>query len=302
VAAVPSADSAGLFISLYHGLFARQGLRVRFVPAVSSESVIDEQALGLPARAPVAISCGNYVSYIQAQQAWDAGARPTAGRPAVAADLELFAEGSVMAPAVQGLYTLPGSPVTSLAGLQGRTVGVNAPGNILYLLVASALAGDGVPASRVRFRYVPLPDMAAALRAGRVDAAVLPEPFAAEAAESLGVLLLADLDQGAMTSFPVQGCAAARQWAAAHPAVLAAFRRAFEDGQRIADTSRPAVEAALEKLPRPLGVSKVTAAMMALPAYPVGPVDKVRIQRVADVMRQFLRFPRFDVGPMLGGS
>src|SRR6266567_9174165 len=91
VAAVPSADSAGLFIALYDGLFARQGLRVRFVPAVSSETVIDEQALGLPARAPVAISCGNYVSYIQAQQAWDAGARPAAGRPGVAADLELFA-------------------------------------------------------------------------------------------------------------------------------------------------------------------------------------------------------------------
>jgi len=303
VAAVPSADSAGLFIALYDGLFARQGLRVRFVPAVSSETVINEQALNLPARAPVEISCGNYVSYIQAQQAWDEGRRPGAGRPpAVAADLDLFAEGSVMAPSVQGLYVLPGSPVRSLAALQGGTIGVNAPGNILYLLAASAPTEHGVPVSRVRFRYIPLPAMAAALRAGRVSAAVLPEPFGTAAGESLGVVLVADLDQGAMTSFPVQGCAATRQWAAAHPGTLAAFRRAFEAGQRIADTSRPAVEAAMERLPAPLGVSKVTAAMMALPVYPVGPVDQVRIQRVADVMRQFLGFPPFTVGPMLAGT
>ncbi len=302
VAAVPSADSAGLFIALYDGLFTRHGLRVRFVPAVSSETVINEQALNLPATAPVEISCGNYVSYIQAQQAWDAGRRPSARRPsAVAADLYLFAEGSVMAPSVQGLYVLPRSPVTSLAGLQGRTVGVNAPGNVLYLLVASALAEHGVPVSRVRFRYIPLPAMAAALRAGRVSAAVLPEPFATQAGEALGVSLVADLDQGAMTSFPVQGCAATRQWAVAHPGTLAAFRRAFEAGQRIADASRPAVEAAMEELPAPLGVSRVTAAMMALPGYPVGPVDRVRIQRVADVMRQFLGFPPFSVGPMVAG-
>jgi hypothetical protein len=39
-----------------------------------------------------------------------------------------------------------------------------------------------------------------------------------------------------------------------------------------------------------------------LPAYPVGPVDQARLQRVADVMRQFFGFPAFSVAPMLGGS
>jgi hypothetical protein len=36
-------------------------------------------------------------------------------------------------------------------------------------------------------------------------------------------------------------------------------------------------------------------------SYPVGPVDTVRVQRVADVMREFLGFPAFDVGSMIGG-
>jgi NitT/TauT family transport system substrate-binding protein len=113
--------------------------------------------------------------------------------------------------------------------------------------------------------------------------------------------VLADMDAGATAAFPVQGCAVTRQWAGLHPATLAAFRAAFEQGQAIADTNRSAVEAALEALPAPLGLSRLTAAVMALDNYPVGAVDQVRIQRVADVMRQFLGFPVFDVGSMITG-
>jgi hypothetical protein len=46
---------------------------------------------------------------------------------------------------------------------------------------------------------------------------------------------------------------------------------------------------------------------MALDSYPVstgpvGSVDKIRLQRVVDVMRQFLGFGKFDIGSMLVGS
>jgi NitT/TauT family transport system substrate-binding protein len=301
VAVVPAADSAGFFVALHQGLFTARGLHVTFIPAVSSETVINTQALDQPLDR-VDISCGNYVSYIQAQQNWDQGKRSTsASDPLVAADLDIFAEGSVMEPGAQGLYVMPGSPIRTLAGLEGKTVGVNAPGNILYLLTASVLADHGLSVPGVRFAYYPLPNMAAMLKAGKIAAAVLPEPFASEAEQSLGVTLLADLDQGATAAFPVQGCAVTRQWAAQHPLTLAAFRGAFEQGQEIADTDRAAVEQAMEALPAPLGLTRMTAAVMALDSYPVGPVDPVRIQRVADVMRQFLGFPEFDVRSMIGG-
>jgi len=60
-------------------------------------------------------------------------------------------------------------------------------------------------------------------------------------------------------------------------------------------------------MPAPFGVSAETAAVMALDSYPVstGPVgslDKIRLQRVVDVMRQFLGFGDFDTGSMLMGS
>jgi NitT/TauT family transport system substrate-binding protein len=301
VAVVPAADSAGFFVALHEGLFAAHGLHVTFIPAVSSETVINAQALDEP-KDRIDVSCGNYVSYIQAQENYNQGKRSSSpGDPMVAADLDVFAEGSVMEPGAQGLYVLPGSRIRTLAGLAGKTIGVNAPGNILYLLAASVLSDNAVNVSGVHFAYYPLPQMAAMLRAGKISAAVLPEPFASEAQQSLGVSLLADLDQAATAAFPVQGCAVTRQWAALHPATLTAFRAAFEQGQEIADTDRTAVEQAMQALPAPLGLSPATSAVMALDSYPVGPVDAVRVQRVADVMRQFLGFPAFDVGSIVGG-
>lgn len=309
VAVVPAADSAGFFVALHQGLFTAHGLHVTFKPAVSSATVINAQAASqAPGNAPgdspgrVDISCGNYVSYLQAQENYDEGQRSSSAADAmVAANLDIFAEGSVMKPNAQGLYVLPSSHIRSLADLRGKVVGVNAPGNILYLLTASVLSDHGLRVSAAHFAYYPLPEMAAMLKAGKVDAAVLPEPFASQAEQSMGVSLLADLDQGATAAFPVQGCAVTRQWAAQHPKTLAAFRAAFEQGQQIADTSRSAVERAMEALPKPLAITPVTAAVMALDSYPVGPVDAVRIQRVADVMRQFLGFPDFNAKSMIGG-
>jgi len=301
VAVVPAADSAGFFVALHEGLFAARGLHVTFIPAISSETVINAQALDEPSDR-IDISCGNYVSYIQAQENYDLGKRAASTTDSmVAADLDIFAEGSVMQPGAQGLYVMPGSPVRTLADLVGKTIGVNAPGNILYLLAASVLTDSGVNASQVRFAYYPLPEMAAMLKAGKIAAAVLPEPFASQAEQSMGVTVLADLDVGATSAFPVQGCAVTRQWAALHPGALTAFRAAFEQGQEIADTSRIAVEQAMEALPKPLGLTQETAAVIALDNYPVGPVDPVRVQRVADVMRQFLGFPLFNVRSMISG-
>ena len=297
VAVVPAVDSAGFFVALHQGLFAAHGLHVTFIPAVSSETVINAQALN-----QIDVSCGNYVSYIEAQENYNQGKRSSsASSGTVAANLDIFAEGSVMETGAQGLYVMPGSRVRALADLEGKVIGVNAPGNILYLLAASVLADNGLSVSGVHFAYYPLPEMSAMLKAGKIAAAVLPEPFASQAEQSMGVTLLADLDQGATVAFPVQGCAVTRQWAAQHPMELAAFRAAFEQGQEIADTNRAAVEQAMEALPKGLEVSKTTAAVMALDSYPVGPVDAVRIQRVADEMRQFLGFPDFNARSMIGG-
>ena len=46
MAVVPAAGSAGFFVALHEGLFAARGLHVKFMPAISSETVINAQAPG----------------------------------------------------------------------------------------------------------------------------------------------------------------------------------------------------------------------------------------------------------------
>ena len=286
VAVVPAVDSAGFFVALHEGLFARAGLTIRYTPAISSDTVIDQQVAGT-----YDITAGNYVSYIQH----------------VADDhqpLQIIAEGSLMETGSQAIYTMPDSKIKSLAQLKGHVLGINAPGNINYLLAAAVLTQNGVTLTRVRFpaKPIPFPLMAGELAAGKIDAAAMPEPFATAAEEQYGAVELADLNQGAAENFPILGYVATTTWVRQHPNTLRAFLAALEQGQEISDTSRSAVEQAMETINGPQNgqVPPIVAAVMALDSYPIG-VDRIRLQRVPDVMFQFgLLRSRLDIAQMLG--
>src|SRR6185312_12127057 len=104
------------------------------------------------------ITAGNAVSYVQDQVAHRS-------------DLEIVAEGSLMQPDNQALYTMPGSPVTTIADLKGRRIGVT-------LLNSSVLQEHGMSVRDVHFVPVPFPALGLALKRHVVDVAWLPEPTA----------------------------------------------------------------------------------------------------------------------------
>ena len=285
VAAVPAVDSAGFFVALHAGLFAKQGLKVNYTPAVSSDVVIGQQLAG-----KFDITGGNYVSYIQH---YVDDHQP----------LEVIAEGSVMQPGTQAIYTMPGSKIKTLTELKGHVLGINAPLNINYLLAASVLTQNGIKLTQVHFPSapIPFPKMAAELAAGKIDAAAMPEPFATAAEQQYGAVELSDLNQGATEQFPIQGYIVTKSWAQQNPGTLRAFITALAQGQELADTSRSSVEQAMEGLSGPQNgeIPPLVASVMAVNIYPTA-IDKVRIQRVADVMYQFgLLRQRFNVTPMI---
>jgi NitT/TauT family transport system substrate-binding protein len=286
VAVVPAVDSAGFFVALHEGLFAKQGLTIHYTPAVSSDVSIGQQLAG-----KFDITGGNYVSYIQH---YVKDHQP----------LEIIAEGSVMQQGTQAIYTMPNSKIKTLSELKGHLLGINAPLNINYLLAASVITENGIKLSQVRFPAapIPFPKMAAELAAGKVDAAALPQPFATAAEQQYGAVELADLNQGATEQFPIQGYVVTKAWAEQNPGTLKAFIAALSQGQEIADTSRSSVEQAMESLTGPQNgeIPPLVASVMAVNIYPTA-IDKVRIQRVADVMYQFgLLHARFNVTPMIG--
>jgi NitT/TauT family transport system substrate-binding protein len=286
VGAVPVTDMAGLYIALDQGLFQKVGLNVKIDPIVSSADAATGQNNGT-----YDITAGNSVSYIQQQQSGHS-------------DLEIVAEGSLMQPGNQALYTLPGSKITNLADLAGKRIGVNALNNIGTLLISSVLEEDGIPPNDVHFKVVNFPDMAQALQSHQIDAAWLPEPFGSADVASFGLQQLADLDQGAAMSFPVGWYVVTRQWAQKYPHTLAAFLDALKQGQQIADTDRGAVEKAMESLPGPYAVPSMIASIMSLETYPLDTapgIDAVRVQRVAEAMYQFhLLTTPFKTSSMLG--
>jgi NitT/TauT family transport system substrate-binding protein len=170
--------------------------------------------------------------------------------------------------------------------------------NVGTILVGSALDEAGLSPSAVKFVQIPFPDMAAALRHHQVDAAWMPEPFVSSAEEQFGAQDISDLDSGAVAGFPLVGYAATRAWEQRYPRTEAAFLRALEKGQQVADTDRAAVERAMQAF---LGVPPQVAAVIALPQYVLGVVNHARIQRVADAMQRFgMLRQRFDVGQMIG--
>ena len=143
------------------------------------------------------------------------------------------------------------------------------------------------------------PNMPAYLDDHKIDAAWLPEPFGTEAEQEYGAVQLADLDQGAIQDFPIGTIVGNAQWVQTHPDTVAAFLRAFKQGQQIADTNRAAAE---KSLVLHTGVSKLVAATMTLDTYPLV-MDVPVMQRVANAMFEFgvtpgLKQP-YDIAEMI---
>jgi len=267
VAAIPAVDLAGLYIALNRGLFAQQGLHVTIVKIPSSQAVVTDQLKG-----QVDISAGSYVAYIAAQAA---GAR-----------FRILAEASTLAPNTRVLVVTGNSRVATAAELAGRKIGVNGTNSIGTLLISMLLAAHGITPGKVRFITDPggFPVMPQHLLDGDWSAAFLSEPYITAAGEQYGEQVLADLDQGAALNLPIDGYVATQAWAQQHPKTAAAFTRAIEQGQAIANRDASAVQAAMARyddLP-----PQVTAAI-AQAGYPVGPVVEAGIQRVAIAMLKF---------------
>jgi NitT/TauT family transport system substrate-binding protein len=287
IGAVPVADEAGLYIAKDEGLFRDVGLNVTIDSIVSSADATTGQNNGT-----YDITAGNSVSYIQDQANH-------------LSNLEIVAEGSLMQPNNQALYTLPGSKITDVDQLRGARIGVNVTGNIGTLLISSVLEEYGISPGQVHFVAVNFPDMGKELKQHKIDVAWLPEPFGSEFASAMGLQELCDLDQGATMNFPVGWYVVTKAWARKYPHTLAAFLEALSQGQQIADTQRDAVEQAMEALPFPYTVPPTIAAVMSLENYPltVAPhIDLSRVQRVVTEMQQFhMLGGQFQVSSMLGG-
>lgn len=279
VAAVRSVTAAGLYIAQQRGYFAAAGLHVTIDAIPTSSLAIPDLVTGR-----VQVVFGNYVSDILAQAHG-------------VASLRFLAAGNVSGPHEQEVLVLPGSPITSPAGLRGKTIGVNTLNNVGTMMIQAVLGRYGVPVSAVHFVVIPFPEVAAALAAHRIDAAYISDPFLTAARQQYGARTLFDCDQGAVANLPISGYVATKSWAARNPRTAAAFIRALEKGQALASSDRAAVNKALTAY---AGIPMKAAAVAAIGTFPVSRrVQAAPLQRLADLMLRYgLLKQHADVTPM----
>jgi NitT/TauT family transport system substrate-binding protein len=270
VGVLPIIDDAPVFIALQHGLFRAQGLDVTPVVLASGEASTQQLLSG-----KLQFAFSNYVTTILAASQ--------------GAKLRIVADGAQTLPGTNVLMIEKNSAIRGVQDLHGKTIAVNALGNIGSLMVDSTLRTYGVPVNSVKFKVIGFPQMAAALQNHSVDSAWMSEPFITQSGEQIGAEELADTASGPMTNFPIAGYEALLGYAQQHSSVVAAVQRAIVQAQALAAT-RSVVEQALPTYIS--GMASRLDAAVHLDSYPTS-LSQVRLQRVADAMLEagMLRHP-----------
>jgi NitT/TauT family transport system substrate-binding protein len=274
VDSVPAAEEGGLYVAQEHGFFKQQGINVTIDPITGGEAGIPNLQSG-----KAQLVGGNYVSFVLAQMAGQFQGKP--------ASFSIVAAGSQILPGTEALYVLPHSKYKTVANLaeDNASVGLNTPHDVGQVLLGSLLAQYGYKLSNVRQVTPPsgFSGLMTMLKDGTVDAAWLPQPYATIAQEEYGATELADFDQGALQQFPFTGYMGTSSWVKSHPNTVAAFDRALEEGQQMADSDTTALEMAYEKYVK---LPPIVAATMSFDTYPLM-ISKAEIQRVSDAMYEF---------------
>ena len=263
VGSLPLVDTAGLQVAVKEGYFTQAGLNVTIKSVAQSTAAIPDLLHG----SIDVIGGGNYVSFFEAQAH---GTFP----------VEILAPATDCTPDTFGVVAMPSSGISKPADLAGKTIAVNLTQNIQTLATSSALSADGVTASSVHYVQIPFPDMVAALKANRVNAVSVVEPFMS-AALAAGGKVVTSTCSGSMADFPLSGYITTQSWAQQHAAAARAFTQAVEKGNAYAN-AHPSVVRSL--LPTYTKITAQAAANMPLTSYPTT-LSAASMQRVATLMR-----------------
>jgi NitT/TauT family transport system substrate-binding protein len=274
IGVLPILDDAPVYVGIDKGYFKAEGLDVKLVPIAGGAVALPQLVQG-----GLDVVFSNYVSVYKAQAKG-------------VAKFRVLAEGYQAKQHVMAVVAVPGK-LTTPKQLDGKTIAVNNRDNIGELTISSALRASDVDTSKIQYKEIPFPEMAAALQRGDVDAAWLVEPFITNAEKNLGAHIVVDTGTGPTADFPMAGYIATAQFAQRDPNTVAAFRRALAKAQAAA-SDRQNLQRVLPKYTK---LDAQTAAITAIGTFPATPdPSPVRLQRVADLMQQFnMLSARLDV-------
>lgn len=177
------------------------------------------------------------------------------------------------------------SGIDTLEELKGKTVAVNAVGGFGELQPRAAMVKAGFEADDIKVIAIPYPDMPAALREGKIDAASINEPFLTQVLDDpeSPVNVLSPALWSVMPKVPFGNVIMSRKYVDENPEVVKRFQRALLKSARYSTEHPDEIRAILPsyaKIPAKL------AKKVKLPTWP-GTVDPEAVQRLVDQLTEY---------------
>ncbi|MER7016031.1 ABC transporter substrate-binding protein [Saccharopolyspora sp. NPDC000359] len=263
VGALPINDLAPLHLAVKNGYFQEVGLTVEIANATDGAAALASTIGG-----DYDITYSSYVPFFAAQASG-------------AAQLRIVADCASAAQNTTVIMTSPKTDVRQPQDLAGRKIAISGPNTITELLVKATLDAHGVDWRGVELTPVPFMNMPAALDQGRVEAAIVTEPFLTMAAKN-GAIPVVDTATGPLEDLPLTGYGATKQFVDEHPRTIAAFQKAMDRAVTEAQ-DRSKIEPLLPEFAK---IDPETASIITLLKFN-SRADATRLQRVPRLMKQF---------------
>jgi NitT/TauT family transport system substrate-binding protein len=194
-----------------------------------------------------------------------------------------------------GIVVKPDSPIQSAKDLSGKTVSINTLKNIGDTTVRQSVAKAGGNPDSVKFVELAFPDMPAAVKEGRVDAAWVVEPFLTIAKQQGDRVIASNL----VDTFPKLQIATyftSEQLAKSNPDLVKRFTEAMDESLTYAQEHPDEARDILASYTK---IDPAVAKEMTLPLWEPG-VNKESLQKLSDLAaEEKLTDTRLDVNQLL---
>jgi NitT/TauT family transport system substrate-binding protein len=248
VGVIPIADVAPLYVGMEQGLFEREGITIEPKLAEGGAAIV-----------PAVMAGDDDIGFSNATSLVIAASKKL--------PLQIISQGVQGGKgeddAFDGLFVKKGGPIREVADLAGKTISVNNLNNVGPLTINNALEKQGVDPQGVKYLEVPFPDAVAALKAGRVDAIWVVEPFRSQAAAEGHELLMTPFEEAA-PNYTVANYFASREFIERNPEVVDRFVRAMNASLEYAQTHPEAVRKAVLSYTK---IPEAAARDMVLPTW-----------------------------------
>jgi NitT/TauT family transport system substrate-binding protein len=275
--AAPTDATAGGYYGIAQGFYAAAGLDATIQPNRNTGALAAAVTAGA-----LDVIAGSIV--------------PIAAAFANGFDLRGIAPGQVYdgGPAQAPMAVAAGSKIANGAALAGKTVAVNGLHDLTHLFALAWIDANGGDPASVKILEIPFPEMLPALLDGRVDAALLVEPFASAAKGK--VTLLNDAMPAIAPRFLVTGWFSKLSWLQQNKAVADEFIEATYRADAWANGNHDASAEVLGKY-TPIPPDVIRTLVRA--RYGTTPVTSALVQPVLNAMTKYFGSKHVNAADLL---